>query len=189
MLCFNCLLTGHSAKQCRLGCCKKCGRKHSTTLYEDISVSNHNPEPNTSKVMYAQQNSVTSNSSFPTDAMLSTSIVYIKDASGERLPCRAVLNNGTQLSFITHACAKRLQLKSSGNSITIAGIGANRMHAKRLSSATLSSQYNQYSTPIIFHALPVISSKLPSYQIDTNQITIPNKYTISFSRSSIPQAW
>lgn len=174
MLCFNCLLTGHSAKQCRLGCCKKCGRKHSTTLHEDVSGSNDNPEPSTSKVMYAQQSSVTSNSSVPTYAMLSTSIVYINDASGERQPCRAVLDNGAQLHFITQACAKRLQLKSSGNSITIAGIGANRMHAKRLSSATLSSQYNQYSTPIIFHALPVISSKLPSHQIDTNNITIPS---------------
>jgi len=97
-------------------------------------------------------------------------MVYIKDASGEQQPCRAVLDNGAQLNFITQACAKRLQLKSSGASITIAGVGANHMNAKCLLPTTLSSQFDQYTTPITFHTLPVISSQLPSHQIKINHI-------------------
>lgn len=171
-LCFNCFLHGHQASQCRLGACKKCGRKHNTKIHVD-QVHSNDVDQSPGAVLYAQKHLKTHQTNYPTYAMLATSIVYINNAQGDPQPCRAVLDAGAQLNFMTQACANKLQLKGNGQSATIAGIGANVMNAKGLAPVTMSSRFHNYHSQITFHVLPTISNKLPSQYLNTNKFDMP----------------
>lgn len=55
--------------------------------------------------------------------MLATVIVEVCDGLGNTIRCRAVLDSGSQLSFITSQCVRRLGLNVSNVVLPISGIG------------------------------------------------------------------
>jgi len=54
--------------------------------------------------------------------VLATAVVYVNDAAGNVRRCRAVLDSGSQLCFITNKLARRLGLQIVNNSVPITGI-------------------------------------------------------------------
>jgi len=152
MLCFNYLASGHQANQCHYGSCHKCGRKYNARLHDDNKVieGSHEQSPNAS-VMYAQNCSV-NGMQYSTTTMLATAVIYIRNKTGILQPCRAILDSGAQLNFITLPCAKRLQLDSANETVPISGIGSTSMISKHLMPTTILSRGGSYS-----------SAALPSY--------------------------
>jgi len=183
MLCYNCLPSSHQVNLCRFGGCKKCGKEHNTRLHEyqvphqvesKISAEPEAAPSSSNAVLYVQKDlNIPNAKSSLSCAMLATTIVYINDASNIPQRCRAVLDSGSQVNFMTLACANKLQLQSTNKSISIAGIGAKTMLAKCLQPSTLSGRYGQYTTEVIFYSLPVISSSLPINMLNVNNICLP----------------
>lgn len=72
--------------------------------------------------------------------VLATVIVNIKNLSGNLVPCRAVLDSGSQLSFITDQCVAALGLKCKGVTLPINGIGqSNTQSCKCCTTVTMFS--------------------------------------------------
>ncbi|XP_070530765.1 uncharacterized protein [Cardiocondyla obscurior] len=70
---------------------------------------------------------------------------YISDANGECIPFRALLDQGSQASFITETMAQTLLLLRRRVHIPLCGIGAVKARTVRaVMSVTLHSQYNKF---------------------------------------------
>ena len=106
-LCNNCLHQGHFASQCQLTQrCKKCSRKHHTMLHLEGKAEPAPPsaKPSTEKVMShfanGKQGSV----------LLMTCQVMVLGPDGSKVQSRALLDSGSEMSFITERLAQQLRL-------------------------------------------------------------------------------
>ncbi|XP_050063237.1 uncharacterized protein LOC126552565 [Aphis gossypii] len=106
--------------------------------------------------------------------MLATAAVYVHDADGQPERCRAILDSGSQLNFITSACAQRLRLKRTNVSLAISGVGTMSSSTIRLMPSTISSFCQNYHSSVEFHSLPSITDKLPCQMFGLDQLNIPD---------------
>lgn len=93
--------------------------------------------------------------------MLATAIVLINDISGVPKRCRALLDSGSQINFITDACAQSLKLSRTSCHLPIVGINSRRSMAQKLEPVLMSSRFKNFSTLIDLYVLPSISNTLP----------------------------
>lgn len=184
-LCYRCLHANHQARICKSSYnCAKCGRWHNTMLHDDqanlvkpegsnekkpLSVSaDAEVQAGSSKtVMYV--NSVNSH------VILSTAVIHVKNASGRSVSCRAVLDSGSQMSFVTKECAQRLCLSMQPLELSIAGIGQTSATATTAASVDLYSRFGDFQMSVELFVLPIITNKLPAHQINTTALNIPNQ--------------
>lgn len=98
-LCKNCLRIGHAVDGRILGPCKKYQLKHNSLLHLDItpdsSISSNpvmeNSEPTHSTFLVNPSNA--GESSY--QILLSTVTFFVQNAYGEKIQCRAILDNGS----------------------------------------------------------------------------------------------
>ena len=118
-LCFNCLKEGHGIKTCTSkSTCQKCKRKHHSLL--------HREEPTSStfsgnSLYHKQDGNVTENNNC--SILLPTAIVSVLNSKNQLIPCQALLDSGSQLSFITQALSRRLNLNTTEKHLNLSGIG------------------------------------------------------------------
>lgn len=154
-LCINCLSSVHKTFNCNSSSlCRSCKKKHHTLLHfeslalpssadSEISnskfITNNNHEqtdialPSTSQRNASNSSlaGVTANSSVtPTTVLLSTAIVEVLDVRGNFQRVRALLDPGSQTSFLTLKCANRLGLPKQQIYTEIQGIGETGMRTQ-----------------------------------------------------------
>jgi len=105
---------------------------------------------------------------FGDSVMLATAIVLINDITGVTKHCRALLDSGSQINFITDACAQSLKLSRTNCHLPIAGINSKRSIAQKLKPVLMSSWFENFSTLIDLHVLPSISNTLSSRPLKLN---------------------
>lgn len=89
-LCPNCLSTSkHDIKYCKAGSCKVCKASHSNLLHIDISHDTVQVEPN------KPINSINLFSNVHKYVLLSTALIDIYDARGNKYGCKAILDSGS----------------------------------------------------------------------------------------------
>ena len=114
-LCFNCLGRGHIGKSCKsLATCRTCRKRHHTLLHFD---SENVPETSLDSNLQCGQCRIN-----PTSVLLATAMVPVVTSKGI-YSCRALLDSGSQASFITEACVQQMGLKRHHHDIHIDGIG------------------------------------------------------------------
>lgn len=147
-LCRNCLSPSHKTLQCNsLKNCIVCNKRHYTLLHLDTTQpqqlnttfrerprSNSNSQSpsatnNTTGSEAASTSSVQSTTtacstfcSKPTEILLATALENMVSRSGEVITARALLDNGSQTSFITESLANRINAKFVSTSIQITSI-------------------------------------------------------------------
>ncbi|XP_047520018.1 uncharacterized protein LOC125059586 [Pieris napi] len=118
-LCFNCLGANHSVEACRLPTrCKICKRKHHSLLHYNASVSTDNVSANnqspedinvvatatTSRPEETNiENITTCFTNTRKQVLLATALVRANNNSGSSMTLRALLDQGSQASFITES--------------------------------------------------------------------------------------
>src|SRR5690606_28867678 len=101
-LCFNSLRVGHISRDCAASKCKRCNGAHNTLLHQDQSVTSPPTTPPTES--HSQQvNSHLTNSAVPVSGLLPTAVVKIQGHE-----CRALLDSGSEASFISEALVQHL---------------------------------------------------------------------------------
>lgn len=168
-LCINCLRPSHHVKNCTSSSrCRTCNFSHHTLLHFEkaSAVKDNSPgvdlaQPSSSLVHTGLVNNATP---INTTILLSTAEVNVLDSFGNYRKIRALIDNGSQASFITEKCVKRLGLRYVPRAQSIHGIGSSLMvHPKGQTTCTIRSVYT-HSPQVCFEAfiLPKICADMPN---------------------------
>lgn len=118
-LCYNCLRNTHIKRTCLSGCCRLCQRKHHTLLHYEHQYTKSSDNLSSSAPCASapstipKQHPATASSSKPSSSdetdsvphiLLSTAWIRIKASNGSYELVRALLDSGSQASFITEKC-------------------------------------------------------------------------------------
>lgn len=187
-LCANCFRGGHFSGQCRLGPCKECGRRHHTLLHKskpgiannvaqvnEVSEVTNTNDPNSD----ANAHSVSLSSCVTSQVLLSTAVVKIVDEKTNQChEVRALLDSGSQSSFITSSLKNRLGLLSQRvPSVNVTGI--NNMCFKTMERCTITLKIKQLTKKINCLTIDQISKNLPSEEVDIKSFDIPQNIQLA----------
>ncbi|XP_045781798.1 uncharacterized protein LOC123878568 isoform X2 [Maniola jurtina] len=183
-LCFNCLAPFHSVKNCRLAkSCQKCGRKHHTLLHfnkeardqegflsttENLHLDTNNSEKHAqSSTSLGTETRIISNFAKeklqPNEVLLATALVKTRAKNGCEHHIRALLDQGSQASFITEATIQLLGLKRSPVNAWVSGLGPGGTRVKYMVSLHVESRQNpEKSIQVDAYVLRSFSWVLPS---------------------------
>ena len=152
-LCMNCLGRHFVADCPSKFSCRTCNGRHHTSLHFDCAVE--------------QQSGVTSGATFSgPSVLLSTAMVGIDDTAGKTLMFRALLDSGSQTSFITADAASKLNIARSTVDVKISGIGGRQQAAKESVNLVIGPQ----KLPVTALVLNSIAGNIPSQSIKLKQL-------------------
>ena len=152
-LCLNCLGRHFVADCPSKFSCRTCNGRHHTSLHFERT---------------AEQGGVTSGAAFSgPSVILSTAMVGIEDTAGNTLMFRALLDSGSQTSFITADAASKLNIARSTVDVKVSGIGGGRQQtAKESVNLLVSSQ----KLPVRALVLNSIAGSIPSQSINVKHL-------------------
>lgn len=173
-ICFNCLSSGHMANTCRSTYrCRTCNRNHHSLLHfekkekteEKEQLKGQQPDrgqiPSTSAILVSAPVPAEIARVNP-HVFLATALVIVRDKNGRRRQCRAILDSGSQVNFVSKRYANLLQLTCKKSLLPISGIGDNRLRARSCSELKVESRTNKFSINISCYILPNIVGELAS---------------------------
>lgn len=199
-LCSNCLRIGHHARDCKLGPCRQCKRRHNSLLH--LPNSNNSSTSNSSTVSGNSPNSdrgfseisvnnSTSDNFVQNYILLSTAMVnVINPQTNKQFRVRALLDCGSQSSFISQSLMNKLSLQVCAiNTINVIGIGNNLAeHVNKSCIAGLNSVDNEYSVVQSFYVLNQLTGAIPKQSIDISQLNIPRDIQLADPNFNQPSA-
>lgn len=184
-LCFNCLKGDHLSPACPdIRRCKNCNKKHHTLLHNGrqttASAQAHESTPASatpSAETAASQTAAVAQIATPvrsqTTVILATAVVCIEDIFGQPVSCRAFLDSGSTVSFITEELVNRLGLKRKTFKTTIHGVNDKESTCNHLVTSVVSSRLSKYSTLQEFVVTRKIVGDLPIQKITTKEFQLP----------------
>ena len=178
-LCFNCL-GQHRRSDCRsTKRCTSCGRDHHSSLHEDPAGSPSDSTAVTTPLRTATASASgdrASASASPTchavplqeslrsQVLLATAVISIVSPMGQTIQARALLDQGSELSFVTESLVQTLRLPRHHSAIALLGIGAHAHTTTRGAISLVFQSRFDSSTEyeLEAHILPKLSGKIPS---------------------------
>ncbi|CAK1602112.1 unnamed protein product [Parnassius mnemosyne] len=181
-LCFNCLGAGHSATKCRIPLtCRICRKRHHSLLHQakqEVTLgqtSNSQPvsqshvsveEPVEVNMMIASHFTAKSNI-----ALLATAEVIVRSTQGHTTILRALVDQGSQASFISERAAQRLKTTRQSVKGNVVGVGSTSVGIKQVVQLELQSRWDStFSLEIQAYVMP----KQPTTKIPTKTIISNN---------------
>ncbi|XP_018378092.1 PREDICTED: uncharacterized protein LOC108770856 [Trachymyrmex cornetzi] len=191
-LCLNCLRSSaHQTKVCNSSNCRKCNKKHNTLLHLNSSSKSEQSVSN------AQLTSQDANSPLPVatqctsshrslNILLSTAVINVYDSSNSVHSCRALLDSGSQMNFITEELANRLKLKGRPLDVAVAGVMDRVIRANKIVSLCVKSRFNNFCEKIDCIVLPKITQHLPQHFIPMQSVYIPKHIKLADPNFNVP---
>lgn len=133
-ICFNCLAPNHMVYSCRQNTnCHICHKRHHSLLHPKKINSSKTPDGSinlqvaTSAVTTSTQTQGSQNvccyADVPSQGLLPTALVKVESKAGTALVLRALIDQGSQVSFITEAAVQILGLKKTSARTGISRLG------------------------------------------------------------------
>nr|XP_049703740.1 uncharacterized protein LOC110383544 [Helicoverpa armigera] len=186
-LCFNCLAPTHAVVKCRRTfSCRKCGRRHHTMLH--FERENQEPASNREQAAVGSpseqqqerasttRGDTTITATFsrrelqPNSVLLATAKVKVCRSNGFKQLIRALLDQGSQASFVSESTVQLLGLARKPMSGWVSGLGDGRMRIKNTVSLRLESRHNPANYVIVnAYVLHTLTSLLPSTNVSTSE--------------------
>lgn len=173
-LCLNCLSKGHQTKKCSSKWnCKDCGKRHHYLLHyarsnnSIVSANETVSDTNTTSTNQSEESDVSTSlhSNLCTKVLLATAMIKVESLKGIHT-LRALIDQGSQSSFITESAAQLLQLSKTRTDITVKGIGNNNQQTCRSKvRLKLISAKNDKAVNIDAIVIKKITSLLPGEEI------------------------
>lgn len=181
-LCFNCLAPGHSAYQCKLQMtCRICSRRHHTLLHRNkdsasVQTEEHK-QPNASQhgveekeeivnTTIASHHSAKQSTSI---ALLATATVLARNEHNHTVVLRALVDQGSQASFISEKATQLLKLTRHTARGNIIGVGSTRTNVDHVVQLRIGSRWSP-SFEIEIQAY--VMSKQLTTQIPSKAVTV-----------------
>ncbi|XP_036347206.1 uncharacterized protein LOC118756556 [Rhagoletis pomonella] len=123
-LCQNCLKANHSTNECQSSyTCLRCSQKHHTLLHDSLSLQ----RSSVAALHTCPDHSVNRLTSYAETCLpavlLATAYIKAQSSTGQYIKLRALLDNGSQASFISEYAAQQLRLRRNRLQIPITGLG------------------------------------------------------------------
>ena len=100
--------------------------------------------------------------------------------------CRALLDTGSSMNFITRRLANSLGIRQKKCSVPIGVLDTLTTTARRYITATIMSTDGSYERTITFLVIPAISTLIPSQHIDRSTLEIPKNIKLADPRFHVP---
>ncbi|XP_053969222.1 uncharacterized protein LOC128870595 [Anastrepha ludens] len=196
-LCLNCLKAGHQMRNCKSGSCRTCQSKRHTLLHFYRSTASlTDSQADASSVATIRSSAMTASISAslnapvsPSDAvLLATAVILVKNRAGIFVSCRALLDSGSQLHFVTTRFANQLQLFQTKASATVSGIGDANFPTEGYSlDLVLKSRISDFSTSITALVEKTITDNQPGCSVSTNEWSVPSNIPLADPGFNLPQ--
>lgn len=174
-LCANCLRQGHPVSECRMGPCKQCNQRHNTLLHS-VDASKANNAQVTEADTYVNFSSENSKYVILSTAQIEVSNPVTKEAT----IVRALLDSGSESSFITQSLKQKLSLNSKSTTVNVIGIGDNLNNKVNESCIIkLKSSYHNYKTDLNCFVLDKLTGDLPKAPVDLSKLKIPTNIKLA----------
>ncbi|KAK9882472.1 hypothetical protein WA026_021813 [Henosepilachna vigintioctopunctata] len=182
--CYNCFRTNHRSNQCPTSQkCRECHKRHHTLLHVPVVQKPFETPPQDEPPLQTACSSngvISCNSTVPhstSTTLLATTLLTIRDKNGTDHVLRAVIDSGSQASFIIRNCVNRLQLPISpyrspvfglGNVSSNVSLGVVRCEIKACSATRPSILADAIVLPHICSNLPSMTLKRSIWKMGTD---------------------
>lgn len=114
--------------------------------------------------------------------LLATAQVTLFSREGIPVNARILLDNGSQVSFITEKLVNKIQGRPFRRNLDISGISENNIFSNSMIDVVISSRLNMNKRyPVTCAVLEKITCKLPQSPIDLDDLNIPDEMLINFA--------
>ncbi|XP_076301966.1 uncharacterized protein LOC143220111 [Lasioglossum baleicum] len=180
--CFNCLRTDHSASSCHSASrCSQCGRPHHTTLHQPSSTLSP-PETvgNRAKGELDRDEAALLNCTARSPertshaVLFATAIVWVETRDGGTRAVRALLDQGSEATFVSEALVQAVRLPKRPAAITVKGAGDAPV-GKVKSRVDITIRGADRATPT-FTMLALVLARITSYvpRLETDVSAFPH---------------
>jgi hypothetical protein len=182
-LCFNCLQTTVKGHTCSQQQCRICYKRHYSLLHiakqHQVAIANR-LATNNSSLSPAQGSTGAEVKTYYTlkgkprnHILQGTAIIEVRDKTGQYIPCRALLDSGSDQHFITERCVKRLRLSRTQTHTSIQGINNVNSATHHSVSLRLSSRHTDWHKTLACAVLTNITGTTPRARLDISSCKIP----------------
>ena len=180
-LCIVCLQQKHSVRECNAPRCSSCHGSHHLLLHRDDYQIQQHKRNLQNKNIENKNNKSNNNSLFASSStnLLATAILLIKNSSGNYIKCRALLDSGSQLNFITNSLVSQLQLPLQSACVVINGIADSKTNVIGKVSTTVKSRLTDFSQLLEFMVLSEITQYSPQGFTETTNFNIPKNIKLA----------
>ncbi|XP_068617432.1 uncharacterized protein [Battus philenor] len=120
------------------------------------------------------------------DVLLPTAKVKVIARDGREVHLKALLDSGSQLSFISEKAVQLLGLTPTPNNTNIIGITNSKGLVKYCLPVEVQSLITPYKVETTCHVVKNITCKLPQYKFDLTDFTIPPNIRLADEEFNIP---
>lgn len=104
---------------------------------------------------------------------LSTAVLYVEDKQNNLVKCRALLDSGSQMNFISRNLVTKLNLGETKINVPIAGVSQMLTNINYQTKTTIKSTYNNFSANLSLFILDNITTNRPTRSFDASSLGIP----------------
>jgi len=178
-LCFNCLSPAHTVTECTsIQRCKLCNSKHHTLLHKEI----------TSPLAPVNPSVVGFSRGGKGQVLLSTALIRVQSQNGRVVECRCLLDSGSQSSFITESCLKRLGLRLNPSQVRVSCLGSSDSQSvvgqTSLIFGPWFSDEQQFSSDVL--VIGRITGDLPTCKGDVSSFNLFRSLRLADPRYHVP---
>lgn len=171
-LCMNCFSDQHKTAECKSNySCKTCSKKHNSLLHlEQKSGNSKETKSNVVNVDFDKNENVELSANLAINAnstMLATAIVGVEAKNKQKIALRALIDPGSQSSFITQNALQTLNMKGRPVSINISGISE---LTKSACSAIELNIYPRFTSTFLLRATVIVLNKITKYKNDFDDL-------------------
>jgi len=185
-ICLNCLRSSsHVSNKCTSGGCKVCQAKHNTLLHLTDTVSS-SPDPGGDRggeLATATSSAlpvITASGSIGANhVILSTAVVHAYNNQGTRIPCRVLMDCGSQANLVSKQFAADLGLKPRELNVSISGIGGTVANSAQAVQIRLQSRLSSYTTSVNCIVVDRVTEKLPAFTLKRHDFNIPRNLRLA----------
>ena len=106
---------------------------------------------------------------------LSTAIIHILDYEDNCHKCRTLLDNGSQIHFITEKMANKSELRQRELEIFLGGVNQMSWSVIKITNTKIQLRSNKYSACVAFSITSKMNEYIPSKPISRVALEIPSK--------------
>lgn len=118
--------------------------------------------------------------------LLSTALVDVVDVAGNKLPCRILLDSGSQANLIAREFASKLRIPTRQRNISIVGVNQISTCSNQVIPLQIKSRYNKFEATIECLITDRITDSIPLFHKNKSKMNIPKNIPLADPQFNVP---